>query len=78
MGPLHKLLYIIYNPTIQNLIEFPFCGIVFYLPIKRDARNELTREMRSVLSYCSGRSLAIFAIWAPVNLSYAEDPMQGL
>ena len=37
--------------------------------MKIEAKNELTREIRSVFSYCSGRSLANFDICAPVNLS---------
>ena len=46
------------------------------LPMNNDAKNELTREIRSVFSYCSGRSVAIFEICDPVNLSYAEDPVE--
>jgi hypothetical protein len=46
--------------------------------MKIEAKNELTREIRSVLSYCSGRSLAIFDICAPVNLSYAEEPIHDI
>ena len=41
-----------------------------------EARKELTSDILSVFAYCSGRSLAIFEICAPVNRSYAEEPVK--
>ena len=38
-------------------------------PMNIEARKELTSDILSVFAYCSGRSLAIFEICAPVNRS---------
>jgi hypothetical protein len=44
-------------------------------PANKEQANELTRDIRSVLSYNLGLVSKIFAICAPVKRSYAREPV---
>src|SRR5580765_2717093 len=44
-------------------------------PMSNDARNELTRWIRSVAAYADGSRLQNFLIWGPVKRSNAREPV---
>jgi hypothetical protein len=46
-----------------------------YRPSRIDGKNEEINEICSVAAYFAGISLAILAIWLPVNRSYPREPV---